>query len=406
MSGAPRAAPAAILALAFCGLVAFLDGADTQSFAIAAPVMAREFALAPAQFGIIFSLGALGIALGAILCGPLADRWGPNRMLALSTLTFGVFQLATAYATDFTSLLSFRILAGLGLGGAAPCFLALAAAHTSAARRATLLSALWACFPLGGLVGGIVNGWIVEQIGWRAVFVLGGLLPIALAVLLQLLVADAPRPASAAAPGAARGPDRGAPVWWRAPALRSRLLLLWGVFFGAFGTLAGIIVWMPSILVAAGLSPVHGGLVLSWHALGALISMAGAGWLIDRFGPRLLALGLLGGAAALAATAFAIPAFGWVAAGMVLLGVLFGLAASGAIAAAGALLPPEGRSGGLGWSMGIGRLGQVVLPFLMGMGLERFGPIVVVLGLAAVPALLAVAAWRFATLAHAARPNP
>ena len=86
----------------------------------------------------------------------------------------------------------------------------------------------------------------------------------------------------------------------------------------------------------------------------------------------------------------------WVATGMVLLGIMFGLAGSGSIAAVGALLPSDDRSSGLGWSMGMGRLGQVILPLLMGIILQRFGPVATLVGLSVVPAALAFAAWRFA----------
>lgn len=404
MSKVPRGRTGtSILAIGFCCLVAFLDGADTQSLAIAAPVMARELGIEPARLGTVFSIGVLGGALGAIICGPLADRAGPKRILFYSTLCFGIFQLATNYASAFWSLLVLRAIAGFGLGGAAPCFLALAAAYTAPERRSRVLSLLWACFPLGGLAGGIANGWLVQHLGWRPVFLVGGVITVALTFILLAIVTEAPAaPKTATSTGLLGRPSR-LPIWWTDTAIRQRLVLLWCVFFGAFGALAGIVVWMPSILVKSGLSPAQGGLALSWHALGALISMASAGYLVERFGPRLLAGGMVGGAIALVATSLAIPSFALTAAGMVVMGVLFGVAASGAIAIAGAVLPPEARSSGLGWSMGLGRLGQVVLPFLMGLGLEHWSAAPVLAALAVVPALLAIAALRFAMLEQASR---
>lgn len=358
--------------------------------------MARQLSVQPVMLGLMFSVGALGVAAGAIVGGALADRVGPKRMLALFTFCFGVFQFGTGYASDYPSLLTLRVLTGFGLGGAAPCFLALAAGHTSVGRRSTMLGLLWACFPLGALAGGIANGLIVEHLGWRAVFLISGTIPIALAFLLFVTAAETP------AYGQRRSAEpfwqSGIPVWWREHQLRSRLLLLWCVFFGTFGALACVVMWMPSILAREGLSATDGGLILSWHALGALVSMALAGFLYERLGARMLVVGLFGGAAFLAATALVLPSFEWVATGMVILGVLFGLAASGAIAAVAAVLPAESRGGGLGWSMGIGRLGQVILPFFMGLGLERTGPVMAFCGLAAIAAVFALAAWRFAVL--------
>lgn len=384
-----------------------MDGADTQSLAIAAPVMARELGIAPARLGAVFSIGVLGGAIGAMLCGPLADRWGPKRMLALCTLGFGLFQLGTNFVTGVPSLLLVRALAGIGLGGAAPCFLALAAAHAPAEHRARILSLLWACFPLGALAGGIANGWIVQHLGWREVFLVGGIAPVAFALIVMTVAPEAP---AALAHGRQRpvlpGGRRPRPLWWTDVALRHRIVLLWGILFAAFGALGGIVVWMPSILVRSGLQPEQGGLVLSWHALGALVSMASAGYLVERLGAWLLAAGLLLGAIALLFAALVLPAFGPTAALMVVLGVLFGISASGAIAIAGALLPSAARSSGLGWSMGIGRLGQVVLPFLMGLGLERTSPAWVLAALALCPALLTIAAVRFVVLSAQAAQSP
>lgn len=392
-SQADRAATSSgtgVVTILLCGAIAFLDGADTQAVAIAAPLIARDLAIGPGPLGLIFSVSLLGAALGAVGCGSLADRFGPKRVLLLCTVWFGGFQLATAHAYGYAPLLALRFLAGLGLGGAAPCFLGLAAAQVAPQHRARLLGLLWGCFPIGGFVGGFVNGWLVEHRAWQTVFTLGGVAPLAVAALLAVLANEVRRPT--APPGAIS--VRGDPfAMWRDPMLRRRMTLLCCICFAAFGTLAGIVVWMPTILVGSGFRSGQGGAALSWNAVGALVSMTSAGFLLERFGARVLVIGFAAATLLMVGLGTALGSLAAVAACMALLGVALGVAASGGIAATGELLPAALQSSGLGWAMGMGRLGQVVLPLLMGLALQRAIPAALVLAAsAALPLAGALAA--------------
>ncbi len=381
---------AALVTILLCCAIAFLDGADTQAVAIAAPLIARDLAIGPGPLGVIFSGSLLGAALGAVGCGSLADRHGPKRILLLCTLWFGGFQLLTAHADGYGALLVLRFLAGLGLGGATPCFLGLAAAQVAPPHRARLLGLLWGCFPIGAFAGGFGNGWIVGHRAWQTVFTVGGILPLITAVLLAVLANEARRPI--AQPGATASRIDPFAVW-RDPALRRRMTLLCCICFGAFGTLAGVVVWMPSMLVKAGFLPAQGGAVLSWNSVGALVSMTSAGFLLERFGARVLVLGFAAATALMVLLGLILGSLAAVALCMVLLGVALGVAASGGVAATGNMFPAALQSSGLGWAMGVGRLGQVVLPLLMGFGLQRAAPAALVLmASAALPLAGAVAA--------------
>lgn len=360
----------AFVTLAFCAGIAMLDGADTQSMAIAAPLMARDLAIGPGSLGLIFSASLLGAALGALVGGALADRFGPNRLLVACTLMFGSLQLATAYADHFGTLLLLRAGAGLGLGGATPCFLALAAASIPAAFRARVLGLIWAFFPIGAFVGGFVNGWLVQNRSWHAMFFYGGAVPIAIALLLSATVREVAvtRTVQGSLPSSRH---KLYDAFVNDRMLRHRTMLLCAVFFAAFATLAGIVIWMPSLMVKNGFAPAQGGAVLSWHALGALVSIATGGFLLERFGARPLIGGLLISTLLLPILAISLTAFWPVVIAMMLLGVFLGLAASGAIALAGALFPPDIRSTGLGLAMAMGRTGQMLLPYMMGLGMAQ-----------------------------------
>jgi MFS transporter, AAHS family, 4-hydroxybenzoate transporter len=157
-----------------CSLVAILDGADTTSIAIAASAIAGVLNLPMSAFGLVFAAGTLGAMLGAMTFGPLADRFGRKRVLIVATVLFGVFTFLIAQADNYSTLILYRILAGLGLGGATPCFLALVSEYVPRQVRGTLVSVLWAAFPLGIMLGGFVNSYLVAAFGWQMIFYVGG----------------------------------------------------------------------------------------------------------------------------------------------------------------------------------------------------------------------------------------
>jgi len=104
---------------ALCFIVAMLDGFDTQSIAFVAPRIAEDWGLTPASFGPIFSVGLLGLTIGAFVLSPAADRFGRKTIIVISTAIFGVFALLTATATNMEHLLIYRLLTGIG--SAPPC---------------------------------------------------------------------------------------------------------------------------------------------------------------------------------------------------------------------------------------------------------------------------------------------
>src|SRR5262245_46888978 len=267
-----------VLALTLCGLVAILDGFDTQAIAFVAPVMAREWSMDVAAFGPIFGAGLLGLMVGALIMGPLADRIGRRSAILLSTAIFGVFALLTAAAYDFAGLFAYRFLTGIGLGGAMPNIIALASEYSPRRNRATLVTLMFCGFPLGAVLGGLVSANLLSAFGWPSVFVLGGVLPLLLLPVLYVLLPESIRflvsQRTASATVAAllgridgrasyASTDRfviGEPVLPGLPVghlfTESRAagtLLLWTVFFSNLLILYFLINWLPSVLQQAGL---------------------------------------------------------------------------------------------------------------------------------------------------------
>ena len=170
-------------------LVILFDGANTISISVAAPSIAAALKLPISAFGPIFSAGQAGLLIGALALGPLADRWGRKALVIASTLIFGIFSLFTPWAASFDQLFMFRLLAGIGLGGAAPNVVALASEYAPKRMRSSLVTLMWAAFPLGGVLIGLMGAGSLD---WQMIFYIGGAVPIAVSLLLLSSLPESP----------------------------------------------------------------------------------------------------------------------------------------------------------------------------------------------------------------------
>ena len=182
-----------VLIVTLCAWIALLDGFDTQSIAYVAPVIAEQWGIPMAGFGPIFGAGLAGLAVGAFILSPVADRFGRKGVILLSVLLFGVFALITARATSLNELLVYRFLTGLGLGGAMPNIIALTSEYAPKRVRAVLIAVMFCGFPLGSTVGGVVSAPLISAFGWQSVFILGGILPLLSLVALGIWLPESIR---------------------------------------------------------------------------------------------------------------------------------------------------------------------------------------------------------------------
>ena len=153
-----------------CALVAVLDAVDSQSIGVAGPLIRDAFHMSAGAFAPVYSAGLFGAAIGALAFGPISDRFGRRPMLIFTTALFGVFTCLTVFADSFPVLVFYRFVAGLGLGGATPCFITMAAEYAPQKHRAMLVSLLWAGYPLGNAVGGFMTAYLIKNYEWPMVF--------------------------------------------------------------------------------------------------------------------------------------------------------------------------------------------------------------------------------------------
>ena len=374
-----------------CAAVLFLDGFDTQAIGYVAPALAKEWGLTKAALGPVFSAGLFGLMIGALVFGPLADRIGRKKIIIFSTLAFGIGTLATAFIADVNTLLAIRFLTGLGLGGAMPNAVAMTSEFSPHRRRATMVMIMFCGFSVGAALGGLLAAALIPQFGWRSVFVVGGVAPLVLVPILALRLPESVR--FLALTG--RAPERVAellgyinPKAAFAPATQfvvhePRLtgmpvlhlfregrtlptLLLWVVFFMSLLDLYFLSNWLPTVLNDLGASVSAAAVIGSMLQVGGVVGTFALGSVIDRFSFRALALVYF-------AAVFAVGAIGQLghsvifvttaifAAGFCIVG---GQIAANALAAT--FYPTSVRATGVGWALGIGRVGSIVGPLVGG----------------------------------------
>jgi MFS transporter, AAHS family, 4-hydroxybenzoate transporter len=407
-----------------CAAVLFLDGFDTQAIGYVAPAVAREWGLGKGALGPVFSAGLFGLMIGALVLGPLADRVGRKKIIIFSTLAFGLGALASAFVRDVNTLLAIRFLTGLGLGGAMPNAIALTSEFNSRHRRAAMVMIMFCGFSVGAALGGFLAAAMIPQFGWRSVFVVGGVMPLLLVPILALRLPESVRfltlsgradervaellgsinPRAAFAPATRFVPEpelAGMPVWHLFRDGRTLVtLLLWVVFFMSLLDLYFLSNWLPTELNDLGASVSQAAAIGAMLQVGGVVGTFVLGSVIDRFSFRALAPVYL-------IAAFAVGAIGQLghsivfvtmaifAAGFCIVG---GQIAANALAAA--FYPTSVRATGVGWALGIGRVGSIVGPLIGGVLLTMKWSPASVFMVAAVAALCAaLAAFSLSRLA-------
>jgi len=377
-----------------CAAVLFVDGFDVQSITYVAPAISQDWKLARGALGPTFSAGLFGVLLGAILLAPLADRVGRRRVIIWSCIAFGIGTLATVRVGSLTELLVVRLLTGVGLGSALPNAIGLASEYAPTRRRATVVTFVGSGISLGTIGSGIAAAQLIAPYGWRAVFVVGGVLPLGLAAALALGLSESLRFAALVpgrqvearrllaklTRGALREDDvrlvSGDTEGGRASVADlfreqrgATTVLLWIAFFTSLLNVYLVINWLPTSLTSSGFTVTDAAVMTTFYHVGGIAGTYVLGLAMDRLGAhRMQIFAMLVSVAGLSVFA--------TVAGMtrsettaVLMLAGFGVVGGqvGVNAIASMTYPVAMRSTGLGWALGVGRVGSIVGPTIGGI---------------------------------------
>ena len=378
-----------------CGLVLVLDGFDAQSLGFLASSMAKTLRIPVSSFGPIFGAALFGLMISAMTSGPIADRWGRKWPIIISTLIFGLFTTLTARASSFNELLAFRFLTGLGLGGAMPNVVSLTSEYAPKRLVPVFVSMVFCGMPAGSVLGGTVAAVMLPRWGWQSVIYVGGILPVVVALILIKVLPESVRylGMSGAGPEKIRailtrispeladvpvreslkeGPSsKGFPVKHLFTEGRTLgTLLLWVPNFMNLLIIYFIVSWLPALLQQTQL-PISAG--ISAILLFSLGGMAGAlleGRLMNGFGAMgLLVVEFVISTLLIGSLAFSLS-FPLIMTVTFILGFTVQGAQGGLNALAASFYPTAIRSTGVGWALGVGRIGSIVGPVLGGIMLS------------------------------------
>ena len=376
-----------------CGLIQMCDGYDIGSIGWSVPSLTQVWGVAPPAFAVAFLWSNIGVMVGALLAGPIGDRFGRKPLLMMSVALFGIASLASAASPSLGFLAGTRFFTGVGIAGGFAGTVALTGDYTPQRLRAMMIMLTFTGAPLGGFVGGLlVSGLLAEGFGWPIIFIIGGVFPLILLAITTLWLPESPRFIAARAnlaphhhallqrlaitpAGEAYAVDvaRANPIkmlFGEGYALQTTLL--WISFFCSLLNLFLFIFWLPEVLHLIGMTPAQAVFATSLYPLGGVIAVLYLGWAIDRLGARRsLAVHYAVGIVFISLVSLvAMPYFALLVV-VLMSGVTVLGSQTGLNAACGKLYPARMRTSGYGFATGVGRLGGIAAAPLGGYLLAR-----------------------------------
>jgi MFS transporter, AAHS family, 4-hydroxybenzoate transporter len=418
------------LVFVLCGAIVLLDGYDLQALGLAAPVIARRWAIPPPALGWPLSASLVGLGIASVLVAPLGDKWGRRPVLLGGLACIALSSGLTALAHDPATLALFRLFTGAGLGVCQANATALAAEWAPRDRRASVVTIISCQVALGALLAGLLSPKLLAEWDWPGIFLLGGLGPLVLSLLVACALPESPsflqaserrlarfrRVLQTLAPGAEASDirlephSRDAPGSFRAvlgARYRQRTFAFWAMFVVASFLVYLLISWLPVVLTQAGWSTAASARGISLYQAGGIVGALLLARCIDReltFAALAVAYMLAGCAGAAfqygADVPGVIPVLLFVL-GMAVSGGLFGALAVGAL-----LYPPQLRATGLGLGAAVARLGAALGPLVGGWVLTGKASAAEVLSWLALPAGLAAMAVLYLRWATHSAPRP
>jgi len=416
--------------LVLCFITVALDGFDTAIIGFIASDLVQEWGVEKSALGPVMSAALVGLAFGALTAGPMADRIGRKKVLVLSILVFGGFSLLTAFASSLNQLALLRFLTGLGLGAAMPNAATLMSEYAPERKRALLVNLMFVGFPIGSSMGGFISAWLIPHYGWQSVLVLGGVMPLMLAVVLifllpesarYLVVHNKPQPHIAAIlRRIAPLPEQSHFVLHEPGQVQEKSAL--GVIFSPrylVGTLMlcltyfmGLLIfymltsWLPLLIRETGASLSQASIITALFPLGGGIGVLIIGALMDKLNPnKVVAVGYLLTGLFVCLVGFSTSSLALMGVMVFIAGTIMNGAQSSMPALAAGFYPTQGRATGVAWMLGLGRFGGILGAFSGAFLMQAELAFRTIFMLLAIPAALSALALMVKYYASLRRPK-
>ncbi|MEO8258177.1 MAG: MFS transporter [Acidobacteriota bacterium] len=383
-------------------LTIILDGLDNQLLPPSIPVLMKEWGEPQAAFGYVLTSGMVGMMLGGFIGGAVGDRLGRRVALLGSVMLFGLLTILVSFSTGVVMMMALRFLAGLGLGGAMPNAAALSSEYVPRRQRPFAVTLTIVCIPLGGSLAGIVGGLVLPTLGWRALFLIGGIVPLVLGAVLFKVLPESPRfltrskerwpelralmarlghvvPLDTAfVDGREKAVAQASVGQLLVPEFRRDTLALCASFFFCLLSVYMGTNWVPRMLTRTGFDVGIASWGLTAFNFGGVAGAIVGALVIMRVGSRLSMLTMAAGAVA-GSIVMALMTIGPQASVLVFVmlawtGGLINAVQTTMYALAAHVYPTSIRGTGVGTAVGFGRIGGVISPTLGGWALDTGGP--------------------------------
>ena len=382
---------AQVLVISTALLLNMVDGFDVIAMSFAVNSVGEQLQIAPDRLGIVFSVALAGMMMGAMFLAPLSDVIGRRKMMLISVTAIGISVFMTGFASSLWQLITLRLITGLGVGGMLASVAAITSEFAPSRFRSFAVVVVTAGYPLGAAFGGFIAAPLMAEYGWQSIFFAGGITTSLMILAIYYLVPESlqflatgrtdnalekfnavlarlEKPPVQELPQIENKTQNKAHVFsLLSKSLRTKTLTLWTTFFFCFICLYFLMSWIPKLVVDAGMSESEGVYASIAFNTGAIFGIICLGWLSAKFGiSRVIGTFLCSSAIGMIIFAFA-GGINHLLINLLIIGFLLQGGFTGLYAVAVLIYPTELRSTGVGWAIGLGRIGAVIGPYAGGV---------------------------------------